>query len=45
VITYFLNASSLLININFGGIASDVNATLELVNGEFDLDAIVQLED
>jgi hypothetical protein len=44
VITSSLNAFSLLINFNFGGVASDVNATLELVNRDFDLDAIVQLE-
>ena len=44
MITSSLNASSLLINFNFGGIASNVNTTLELVNRDFDLDAIVHLE-
>ena len=45
MITSSPNAPSLLINFNFGGVASNVNATLELLNREFDLDAIVQLED
>ena len=39
-----LNAFCLLINFNFGGISSDVNATLELVNEKCDIDAIFQLE-
>jgi hypothetical protein len=39
-----LNAFSLLINFNYCGISSDVNVKLELVNGKFDIDAIVQLE-
>ena len=37
MITSILNASSLLINFNFGGIDSDLNATLELCKGELDL--------
>jgi hypothetical protein len=42
VITSSLNASSWLIIFNFGGIAFDVSATVELINWDFDLDAIRQ---